>query len=276
MRYKRISSLFCVLLLWGCFFSNPTSVNVNHNELTKDQEQDSIQRSVKHDTLLQLDTLDRYDTLIIRDTLLQADTLIEYDTVIFWDTLLQPDTLLFRDTITKHDTIVECDTVCTQQCELPQTKTNDLSNGFRYYRFRILDMKVGGGANGGKTTNTRFILGDQKYPKDTSYTVLSVDSSPNPWGVPHIFDDTAGLHQNTGGYLTIDRGDLPWEWVIDLRSSYVFEYFVHDWVEPSYYKVPTNVEIYGKETLAGNWILIGQEKYSSPYDRDSVVLNYPK
>lgn len=201
------------------------------------------------------------------------------DSSVSGDSSVLPFSVLITDTLrdTLYDTtwlgLVLYDTVSSPPSIESNTPSEPIS-GYRYYRYSILEMNVGGGAHGGKTSETCFYTGSDHYPQGSEYSVLSFDSTPNPWGITDIFDDTLGLHANTGGYITIDISNVPWTWVVDMGSSYRFDTFHHYWVEPHYYRVPSHIQIHGSDYPTGPWVLLGEKRYTSAYSNDTVPLSY--
>lgn len=86
---------------------------------------------VRHDTLIQRDTIIKYDTIIRHDTIVRRDTIDRYNTIIRHDTIVRRDTIDRYNTIIRHDT-VWIEKYVTRPSVMPQKKeTATKHTGYR-------------------------------------------------------------------------------------------------------------------------------------------------
>ena len=114
-------------------------------------------------------------------------------------------------------------------------------NGFRYYRFVVNTINLGG-SNGAILTETHFIRGVTAYPPTGTYTVIS-NSSLVGGNILALFDGDSTTGPTTGSYVKFSS--VPWEWILDMKQNYVFNSFYLSSWQTDFYAEPSNIIIYG-------------------------------
>lgn len=142
-------------------------------------------------------------------------------------------------------------------------------SGFRYYRF-VVEGKIGGSVTATCLVETHFLSGDTAYPPAGDYEIVHHDSIASG-GITPLFNGN-----NTAGTGYCKFVDIPWEWILDMTETRTFEsLFIANW-ETFFYKVPSDVKVYGGSSESGPWTQIGSRVFSASYDTAYVPLTYPQ
>jgi hypothetical protein len=145
------------------------------------------------------------------------------------------------------------------------------ASGYRYYRFVITAMNIGGSAGGGKSTEMHFLRGDTAFPPAGNYSVVSSTIPVSSI----LFDNDVTTGPTTGNYITIDLSQLPWELIIDMKSNCRFDSFDYFFIDPGYYKVPSGVSVYCADSSTGPWTQIGSGTFVDAVSERVIPLSYP-
>ena len=143
----------------------------------------------------------------------------------------------------------------------------DVAPGYRYYKFVVSAMNLGG-SSCGILTETSFL--NDSVPVVGGYTVLS-SSTVAAGSIESLFDGDLTVGASTGLYMKFTT--VPWQWVVDMGATYKFTALhIASW-ETFYYHEPSQVTVYGSSD-ATNWNQIGGQTFTTVYQDTLVPLSY--